>query len=64
MIKCLDPTYPTIRKWAQGGVTKILWVLNQYKMVDFHQGTQKLAVVQGNHLALYDLRAAVKWRTL
>ena len=35
-----------------------------YKNISFNQPSQKLALVTDNHIYIYDLRTATKWRTI
>jgi WD40 repeat protein len=35
-----------------------------YNNISFNQPSQKLALVTDNHVYIYDLRTATKWRTI
>lgn len=35
-----------------------------YKTISFNQPSQKIALLSSNHIYIYDLRTATKWRTI
>ena len=64
LLKCLSPTTPQLRKYVQKNVTQTLHLMCSYKNISFNQPSQKLALVTDNHVFIYDLRTATKWRTI
>lgn len=66
VLRCLEPSDPTLRRQSLMAVTSALHELVQtFPMVAFHQTSQKFAVGTGDGLiVIYDLRTATKWRIL
>jgi hypothetical protein len=64
LLKCISPTTPQLRKHVQKNVTQTLYFLCNYKNISFNQPSQKIALLSVNHLFIYDLRTATKWRTI
>lgn len=66
VLRCLEPSDPTLRRQSLMAVTSALHQLVQtFPMVAFHQTSQKFAVGTGDGLVvIYDLRTATKWRIL
>jgi len=66
VLRCLEPSDPTLRRTSLIAVTSALHELvKTYPMVAFHQQSQKFAVGTGDGLVIvYDLRTATKWRIL
>lgn len=69
IIKCLDPSEPTLRKSLLNSTTAALYTLVQkYPVVSFHQESQRFAVGTSksdkNVIIIYDLKTATKWRIL
>jgi len=66
VLRCLEPSDPTLRRQSLIAVTSALHELvRTYPMVAFHQQSQKFAVGTGDGLVIvYDLRTATKWRIL
>eukprot|EP00434_Breviolum_minutum_P030957 symbB.v1.2.027377.t1/scaffold2805.1/size71130/4 len=64
LLRCLEPSDPTLRRHSLLAVTSALHELVQtFPMVDFHQDSQRFAVGTGDGVILvYDLRTATKWR--
>ncbi len=63
LLKCIAPTTPQLRKFVQNNVTQTLYHLCTYKNISFNQPSQKIALLSTNHVFIYDLRTATKWRT-
>lgn len=66
VLRCLEPSDPSLRRQSLLAVTSALHELVQtFPMVAFHQTTQKFAVGTADGLVVvYDLRTATKWRIL
>merc|ERR1712194_275545 len=66
VLRCLEPSDPSLRRQSLLAVTSALHELVQtFPMVAFHQPSQKFAVGTGDGLVVvYDLRTATKWRIL
>ncbi|CAE8735259.1 unnamed protein product, partial [Polarella glacialis] len=66
VLRCLEPSDPTLRRHSLMAVTSALHELvNTFPMVDFHQQSQKFAVgTSDGRVVVYDLRTATKWRIL
>lgn len=66
VLRCLEPSDPSLRRQSLLAVTSALHELVQtFPMVAFHQQSQKFAVGTGDGLVvIYDLRTATKWRIL
>eukprot|EP00913_Durusdinium_trenchii_P001672 g1548.t1 len=63
LLRCLEPSDPTLRRHSLLAVTSALHELVQTFPMDFHQDSQKFAVGTGDGVVLvYDLRTATKWR--
>lgn len=64
VLRCLEPSDPSLRRQSLLAVTSALHELVQtYPMVAFHQPSQKFAVGTGEGIVIvYDLRTATKWR--
>ncbi|KAF9434871.1 hypothetical protein BGZ76_007271 [Entomortierella beljakovae] len=66
IVKSLDPTAPQVREALLTGVTAVLNdFVTSFPLVDFHAGTQKLAVgtLEGA-IIVYDLQTATRWQIL
>eukprot|EP00929_Paragymnodinium_shiwhaense_P029630 TRINITY_DN16933_c0_g1_i3.p1 TRINITY_DN16933_c0_g1~~TRINITY_DN16933_c0_g1_i3.p1 ORF type:complete len:1549 (+),score=322.84 TRINITY_DN16933_c0_g1_i3:38-4648(+) len=66
VLRCLEPSDPSLRRQSLFAVTSALHELVQtFPMVAFHQPSQKFAVGTGDGLVVvYDLRTATKWRIM
>ncbi|KAF9934508.1 hypothetical protein FBU30_001649 [Linnemannia zychae] len=66
IVKSLDPTIPNMRESLLPVVTSVLQDLVQsYPQLDFHAGTQKLAVgTPEGAIIVYDLQTATRWQIL
>jgi len=66
VLRCLEPSDPSLRRQSLLAVTSALHALVQtFPMVAFHQQSQKFAVGTADGLVVvYDLRTATKWRIL
>merc|ERR1719162_404103 len=66
VLRCLEPSDPSLRRQSLLAVTSALHELVQtFPMVAFHQPSQKFAVGTGEGIVIvYDLRTATKWRIL
>lgn len=66
VLRCLEPSDPSLRRQSLVAVTTALRELVQtFPMVAFHQPSQKIAIGTGDALVVvYDLRTATKWRIL
>lgn len=64
LLKCISPTTPQLRKYVQKNVTQTLYFLCTYRNISFNQPSQKISLLSANHIFIYDLRTATKWRTI
>eukprot|EP00923_Selenidium_pygospionis_P060434 GHVN01106353.1.p1 GENE.GHVN01106353.1~~GHVN01106353.1.p1 ORF type:complete len:1214 (-),score=185.50 GHVN01106353.1:296-3895(-) len=66
IIRCLDPSDPTLRRNTLSAATSALFQLvKTFPMITFHQQSQRLAVGTAEYLiVIYDLRTATKWHVL
>ncbi|KAF9962712.1 hypothetical protein BGZ70_007957 [Mortierella alpina] len=66
IVKSLDPTVPQIREMLlPTGTSALLDLVQSFPQLDFHVGTQKLAVgtLEGA-IIVYDLHTATRWQIL
>eukprot|EP00742_Colponemidia_sp_Colp-10_P008079 GILJ01008720.1.p1 GENE.GILJ01008720.1~~GILJ01008720.1.p1 ORF type:complete len:1456 (+),score=203.82 GILJ01008720.1:39-4406(+) len=66
VLRCLDPSEPTLRKAClQASTAALHEMVKRFPMVSFHQQTQRFAVgTVESIIIIYDLRTATKWRIL